>query len=189
MLHAETRRKIMALGAFVQLDATTSRLPWTTRVTFHWEQTFAPGTTVVEHTYRPVLGFRFILVDGSQPLKGSGGEDPARAFCIDPATDGTIRNLYRPLNAGKSAADAQPLSGYTLGYILRTANNWRGPIGTFYLALEGGRVVFDDRPRGETRKTSLCTDLSLTRTGPQRFKATALDYATRQDLRVLYVAE
>jgi len=117
------------------------------------------------------------------------GEEPTRAFCIDQATDGAIRDLYRRLNAGKTAADAQPLSGYTLGYILHTANNWRGPIGTFHLTLEGGRVVFDERPRGEVRVTSLCTDLPLVRTGAQRFEATVREYAPQQDLRVLYIAE
>jgi hypothetical protein len=188
-LDPETRRKLAALGAFEQLDATTWRLPWTTHVTFHWQQTFAPGVTVVEHTYRPVLGFRFIVVDGNQPLKGSGGEEPARAFCIDQATDAAIRDLYRRLNAGKTAADAQPLSSYTLGYILRTANNWRGPIGTFHFTLEGGPVVFDERPRGAVRVTSLCTDLPLARTGAQRFEATVRDYSPKQDLRVLYIAE
>src|SRR5262245_42828864 len=113
-LDAETRRKLIALGAFEQLDPTTWRLPWTTHLTFHWEQVFAPGVTVVEHTYRPVLGFRFIVVDGSKPLTSSGGDDPVRAFCIDAPTDKAIRELYRRQNAGKSPADAQPLSGYTL---------------------------------------------------------------------------
>ena len=188
-LDAEMRRKLTALGAFEQLDATTWRLPWTTHVIFHWEQTFAPGVTVVEHSYRPVLGFRFIVVDGSQPLKGSGGDDPMRAFCIDAPTDRAIRDLYRRQNAGKSPADAQPLNGYTLGYILKTARNWRGPIGTFHLTLQGGPLVFDDRPRGEVRVTSLCTDLPLARTGPERFEATARDYVPNQDLRILYIAE
>lgn len=136
-----------------------------------------------------MLGFRFIVVDGKQPLKGSGGEEPAHAFCIDQATDGTIRALYRRLNAAKTTADAQPLSGYTLGYILRTANNWRGPIGTFHLTLEDGRIMFDERPHGEVRVTSLCTNLPLARTGPQRFEATVHDYAPQKDLRVLYIAE
>src|SRR5262249_14463898 len=127
-LDAETRRKLTELGAFEQLDATTWRLPWTTHVAFHWEQVFAPRVTVVDHRHQPVLVFRFIVADVSQPTKGSGGDDPARAFCIDAATEGTIRDLYRQRNAGKSAADVQPLSGYTLGYILKTARNWRGPI-------------------------------------------------------------
>jgi hypothetical protein len=188
-LDAETRRKLTALGAFEQLDATTWRLPWTTHVTFHWEQVFAPGVTVVEHSYRPVLGFRFVVVDGSQPIKSSGGDDPVRAFCIDAATDKAIRDLFLRSNAGKPPADVQPLMGYTLGYIVKTARNWRGPIGTFHLTLDGGAIVFDERPRGEVRVTSLCTDLPLARTGPQRFEATARDYVPNQDLRILYIAQ
>ncbi len=136
-----------------------------------------------------MLGFRFIVVDGSQLIKGSGGDDPARAFCIDAATDRAIRDLYRRRNAGKSPADVQPLSGYTLGYILKTARNWRGPIGAFHLTLQGGSLVFDGRPRGEVHVTSLCTDLPLSRTGPQRFEGTARDYVPREDLRILYIAD
>jgi uncharacterized protein DUF4424 len=188
-LDADTRRKLTALGAIEELDATTFRLPWTTHVTFHWTQTFPPGVTVVEHTYRPVPGFRFIVVNGSQPLQGSGGDDPARAFCIDAATDKAIRDLYRRRNAAKSPADAQPLSGYTLGYILKTARNWRGPVGTFHLTLQGGPIVFDGQPRGAVQVTSLCTDLPLSRTGPQRFEATVRDYVPRDDLRVLHIAD
>jgi len=120
---------------------------------------------------------------------GSGGQDPVRAFCIDAATDRAIRELNRQLNAEKAAADVQPLQGYTLGYILKTARNWRGPIGTFHLTLQGGPVVFDERPRGEVRVTSLCTDLPLSRTGPQRFEATVRDYVPKEDLRILYIAE
>jgi hypothetical protein len=152
-------------------------------------QTFAPGVTVVEHTYRPILGFHFIVVENGRPLTGSGGQDPARAFCIDAATDPVIRELSRQQNAGKTAADIQPLQGYTLGYILKTVRNWRGPIGTFHLTLQGGPVVFDERPRGEVRVTSLCTDLPIFRTGPQRFEATVRDYVPKEDLRVLYIAD
>jgi len=187
-LDADTRRKLLALGALEDLDASTFRLPWITRVTFHWSQAFAPGVTVVEHIYHPVIGFRFIVANADRPLTGSGGEDPARAFCINAQTDRAIRDLHRRQTAEKSRADDTPLSSYTLGYILRTAGNWRGPIGTFHLTVDGGPVVFDGTPRGEVRLMSSCTDLLLNRTGAQRWEATARDYAPKDDLRVLYIA-
>jgi hypothetical protein len=37
--------------------------------------------------------------------------------------------------------------------------------------------------------TSLCTDLPLSRTGPQRFEATAPDYVPKADLKVLFIAD
>jgi len=46
-LSSETVRRLKELRAFEELDAATFRLPWTTHVTFHWMQTFAPGVTVV----------------------------------------------------------------------------------------------------------------------------------------------
>ncbi len=188
-LDAATRRRLKALGALEDLDGGAFRLPWRTMVTFHWSQTFAPGLTVVEHSYRPILGFRFIVVPVDGALEGSGGEDPAKAFCIDTATDRAIRDEHRRLNAGKAVPDVQPLNAYTLGYILRTARNWHGPIGTFHLTLQGGPLSFDGRPRGEVKVSSLCTDLRLSRIGPQRFEATVRDYVPNQDLRVLYVAD
>ena len=55
-----TRAALDKLGAVEPLDGKGYRLPWTTRITYHWMQTFAPGVTVIEHRYRPILGFRFI---------------------------------------------------------------------------------------------------------------------------------
>jgi hypothetical protein len=187
-LDAETRRKLRVLGAIEEPDATTFRLPWVTHVTFHWTQTFAPGVTVIEHAYRPVLGFRLVVADAGRPLEASGGEDPVKAYCIDPATEQAIRAEDKRVKATQAAQDQQPLFGYTLGYILQTARNWHGPIGAFHLAVQGGPMVFDGRPRGEVKITSLCTDLGLSRTGPQRFEATARDYMPKADLRVLFIA-
>jgi hypothetical protein len=186
-LDAATQARLKALGAFEQLDASTWRLPWVTHVTFHWTQTFAPGVTVIEHRYRPVLGFRLVVVDGDakKPLTASGGEDPAKAFCIDAATDTAIRAE----GARLKAAGTEALSGFVLAYILQTARNWRGAIGTFHLTVQGGPVAFDGQPRGAVKITSLCSDLPLARTGPQRFEATAPDYVPKADLKVLFIAD
>lgn len=190
-LDAATRQKLQVLGALEKLDDDGFRLPWTVRITFHWMQTFPPGVTVIEHSYRPVIGSRFIVIEGNSKLAGSGGEDPVRAFCIDAATDQAIRAADKRLKEAKRPAgtEASLLMGYTLGYILQTARNWRGPIGTFHLTLQGGPIVAEGETRGEVRITTLCTDLPLRRTGPQRFEATVRDYVPKEDLRVLYVSE
>ena len=139
-LDAAVRQKLQALGALEPLEGGDGfRLPWSVRITFHWMQTFAPGITVVEHSYRPVVGSRFIVPEGNGKIGGSGGEDPVRAFCIDAATDQSIRAAERRLKEAKRPAgeEAPLLVGHTLGYILQTARNWRGgAIGTFHLTLQ-----------------------------------------------------
>lgn len=192
-LDAAVRQKLQALGALEPLEGGDGfRLPWSVRITFHWMQTFAPGITVVEHSYRPVIGSRFIVPEGNGKIGGSGGEDPVRAFCIDAGTDQSIRAADRRLKEAKRPAgeEAPLLVGHTLGYILQTARNWRGgTIGTFHLTLQGGPIVAEGHTVGEVRITTLCTDLPLRRTGPQRFEATVRDYVPKEDLRILYIAE
>ena len=191
-LDASVRQKLQALGALEPLDGGEGfRLPWSVRITFHWMQTFAPGVTVVEHSYRPVIGSRFIVIEDGK-IGGSGGEDPVRAFCIGAATDQSIRAADRRLKEARrpAGADAPLLMGYTLGYILQTASNWRGgAIGTFHLTLQGGPIAAEGRTVGDVRVTTLCTGLPLRRTGPQRFEATVRDYVPKEDLRILFIAE
>ena len=186
-LPAESVTRLQALGAYEKLDDKAWRLPWTTRITFHWMQTFAPGVTVVEHSYRPVIGARFIVPKDAGTIEASGGGDPMRDFCIDGPTDKAIRALAA--QKLRSRPDDGLLSGYTLAYILKTARNWRGPIGTFHLTLTGGQIAGDLGGRGESRVMSLCTDLPLVRTSPQRVEATVRDYVPKEDLRVLFISE
>lgn len=186
-LPADVVSKLAVLGAYERLDDKAWRLPWTTRITFHWMQTFAPGVTVIEHSYRPILGARFIVAKDGGTIEASGGGDPMRDFCIDGPTEAAIRAL------GAEKLRARPLegllSGHTLSYILRTAGNWRGPIGTFHLTVTGGPIGGDFGARGESRLMALCTDLPLTRTGPQRLEATVRDYVPKEDLRILFISE
>jgi hypothetical protein len=182
-----TTEKLQALGAYEKLDDKAWRLPWTTRITFHWMQTFTPGVTVIEHSYKPIVGGRFIQPKDGGAIEASGRGDPQQDFCIDAPTERAIRALAAQKR--RSNPDDALLMGYTVAYILQTARNWRGPIGTFHLTLAGGRVEGDVVSGTETRIVSLCTDLPLTRTGPQRFEATVRDYVPKDDLRVLFIGE
>jgi hypothetical protein len=80
------------------------------------------------------------------------------------------------------------MTGYTVGYILRTATNWRGPIDTFHFMLQGGHLD-SEMGTGEARVMSLCTDLPLRQTAPMRFEATVRNYVPTQDLLVLTFIE
>jgi hypothetical protein len=192
-LDEATRARLAALGD-LQQDPDAYETLWTTRVTFHWMQTFAPGVTVIEHRYRPVLGVQLLgsVAPGNEGRidaehgrwTASGSENPTREFCIDPATDKALRPVYR--RAIKGREDGY-VTAYTLGYVLKTGANWAGPIGTFHLTLQGGQVSLPSAPGGEVAVMSLCTDLPLRATGKMRFEATVKDYVPKEDLRVLLV--
>ncbi len=179
--------KLTALGAYEKLSDTAWRLPWTTRITFHWMQPFAPGVTVIEHSYQPILGERFIVPKDGGVIENSGGGDPKRDFCIDAPTERALRDLQAQKR--RATPDNALLSGFTLAYILQTARNWHGPIGTFHLTLAGGTIEREMLGKREARLVSLCTDLPLQKAGPLRFEATVRDYVPKADLRVLFVSE
>ena len=187
------RRRLVELGAIESLDDRGYRLPWTTRITFHWMQTFAPGVTIIEHSYRPILGFRLVTVDAQGVVIASGNDDTAAAFCIDDASKRTLRTLSeraRTRHLKESAGDDPYLFAYTLGYVLQTARNWHGPIGTFHLAVKGDAIpLFDSTATRSTGTLSFCSPLPVRENAPLQFEAEAQDFLPMQDLRILFVAE
>jgi len=165
---------------------------WATRITLHWMQTFKPGVTIVEHRYHPVLGGQLVAPTGKDPGEidpdhgkwtGSGSADLAKDFCIDGETDKTLRDLYRAI-ATPAAHPDRYLGAATLSYILRTARNWAGPIGTFHLTIKDGAA-----PHDPTKMTvgaiALCSDLPLRETAPKQWEATVTNYVPSRDLRIL----
>jgi hypothetical protein len=166
-LDAEARRRLTETGAIELLDGRGYRLPWTTYVTFHWMQTFAPGVTVVEHSYRPIVGFLPFRPDAQGVV--SGTDDLAATFCIDAAEkrrlhDISARARERRLKAGEG--ENSYLSGYTLGYVLQTARNWRGPIGTFHLTVKDDPLAADDVMASKPIIAAyLCSQTPLGQTG------------------------
>lgn len=166
------KNKLMALGAFQAIDELIYRLPWTSFVTFYWEQTFEPGLTLVEHSYRPIIGRNLIYVARGR-LQGGGVKDLKSAFCVDSKTDKALMALAR------KQADGGPLFGSTLAYIVKTGGNWRGGrIGEFSLTIQGEE---------KTDITSLCTGLPLVKTGKNRFEARVKNYAPKDNLKILFV--
>jgi hypothetical protein len=165
---------------------------WATRITLHWMQTFKPGVTIVEHRYHPVLGGQLVAPTGKDPGEidpdhgkwiGSGSADLAKDFCIAADTDKTLRDLYRKIATPEAHPDRY-IGTATLSYILRTARNWAGPIGTFHVTIKTAAV-----PHGPETMTvgaiALCSDLTLRETAPRQWEATATNYVPSQDLRIL----
>ncbi|MCJ2081911.1 DUF4424 family protein [Methylobacterium sp. J-090] len=145
---------------------------WRSEAKFHWEQVFPAGRDlVIEHAYRPVKGSllieRTILDD--------------RAFrarhCLDDAGVAGIRRLLAAKDRETKGRDAT-IHAVVVPYIVTTARNWAGSIGTFALTIDKG-----------TPKTlvSLCRS-GIAKTGPTTFAFTATDYVPDSDLRVLFVS-
>jgi hypothetical protein len=91
---------------------------WLYQTVYEWRQTFAPGKTEVDISYKPLYG-----ASNDYQYYYEGGKG-APLYCLD----GGVKKKLAELKAkGKSP---EPL---TVGYILKTAKNWRGPIGEFHL--------------------------------------------------------
>lgn len=193
-LDAATRQRLGALGAIEELPDRAYRLPWTTRITFHWMQTFAPGVTIVEHSYRPILGFGYV---GFDPKGGSlfAGPDAnaASVFCIDATGQQKLRSLgerARAQRLAKGEPENSYLLGYTLGYVLQTAKNWRGPIGTFHLTVKGDPIPAASwTSGGPTVAIYFCSPTPLTQATPLLVQGEVRDFVPTSDLRILLVRE
>ncbi len=199
VLDAKAMAHLKEIGALTTQD-TVFVLTWHTTVTFHWMQTFQPGVTVVEHMYRPVLGSHLVDTDGPTKVRVSGTEDAEATYCIDDPTRRAVAKLLKGPNTAMGT-----VSGITLAYIVKTARNWHGPIGTFHLTIQGGQGVGHAtiarnagsadsgtpeglaNPKQGSQIISLCTDLPIRRTGPLRFEATVNDYVPSDDLNILFV--
>ncbi len=170
-LPADRHKRLTAAG-LVQGDGKTEFIPqWVVRTRFYWTQRFpAHKTVVIEHSYQPVTGQSyFSAADAGKPSYGGVG------YCIDASTRAAIRAKA----AERKQADPEGggyLTAYQTDYILKTANNWNGPIGRFHLTLDKlkpGNVL------------SLCWDGALQKTGPTTFEATRTNFAPARDIRLL----
>jgi Domain of unknown function (DUF4424) len=156
---------------------------WTTRVSFHWSQTFPAGKQVtVRHRYRPVYG-AFFMSSGSGDNQGLAElGDKGQAWCPDAGFAAAERRLLtKQLEAARAVnPPVQKLTFYdNVQYVLKTGANWRGPIGRFELQVDKGGA--------ELVSTCPIPGLSLQRT-PYGFSAMAADYSPTSDLDILFVS-
>jgi hypothetical protein len=109
---------------------------WGLATTYYWKQTFpAKKQTVITHQYKPSVGGSVQTSLGSPSQgKDSWYADYLRKYCIDQGFLVTIQNLRK---ASKSEF-GPPYSEQRIDYILKTAANWSGPIGSFELVVDKG---------------------------------------------------
>ncbi len=133
---------------------------WSYQAVFTWEQDFAPGDTRVEISYRPGLGDMPHITWDEFP-----DDDTRRDYCID-----------EPLRRGAYARRAG-LELHTLGYVLKTATGWAGPIGHF-------RLIVD---KGATGNLVAFCPADARKISPTQFEWTATNFVPTHDLRVLFL--
>lgn len=154
---------------------------WTARTKFFWKQHFPAGKTIVlEQTYQPVTGQAFF---SQYDLKADDkSEDDMywkKTYCIDKNTQSTLARMIKA-RSSKGSNDAAPglLVSYATDYILKTANNWKGPIGKFHMTLDKLKPA---------NVLSLCWDGDLKKTGATRFEFTRDNFAPAQDVKLVVI--
>lgn len=132
---------------------------WAIAIRYHWTQTFPAGTKVaIKHAYEnyPPGG----IWSWTHPATDEYQIATARRYCIDEATSKALTRCQM---------------SYHIDYILRTANTWQGPIGTFRLTIDKGHPA---------NILSLCAT-GVKKTGPTTFVIEKTDYSPPDDLRIL----
>lgn len=130
---------------------------WEYQAVYEWTQTFAPGETIVEISYRPLFGSDY----GLEPYYPGGAR--SGQYCYDDATQ-------EKLTAGR----LQP-TPFTVGYILQTARFWNGPIGDFRLKITRDKADF----------VSFCVPDGLSAVGDGE-SWEASDFVPRSDLNIVF---
>lgn len=172
----DAKKKVLENAGLADRESADNELPhWTARTRFYWRQVFPAGKRVVfEQSYQPVTGQSFF---GSSELEGKSDDANyyAKNFCLDAGARATLTKEL----AESKKADPQNgglLDAFTTDYILKTGNNWKGPIGHFRLTL--------DKLKPDA-VLSLCWDGTLTKTGPTTFVSERDAFAPKSDIKLL----
>jgi hypothetical protein len=158
----------LAAQGIVETDDNDTHPHWIAKTSFWWHQVFPAGKTIViEHGYQPVTGQSFF---GLEELKG----DQAKEFCIDRPTASAIAAKIDPLDA--TGENGKYLQAFRTEFVLKTANNWKGPIGKFHLTVD------KLKPKNVL---SMCWGDDLTKTGATTFEAARDNLAPARDIKIL----
>lgn len=145
---------------------------WTLHTTYWWRTVFPAGRSVkVHHSYRPSVGGTVDTAFLQDDKPSESYPDYAKRYCVN---DGFVKKVGQTRQALK---DTAVLMEKWISYILMTANNWHGPIGTFHLTVD---------KEDPNALVSFCATGSK-KTGPTTFEMTQKDYFPQRDLDVLIV--
>jgi hypothetical protein len=130
---------------------------WSYQVLFEWEQAFKPGPTKVEISYRPIYG------DGADFGDFLDTGEGVKKYCADPAFRAALK---------KRRGSMEPA---WIGYVVKTAKYWSGPIGKFRLVVDKGKP---------NNLVAFCPDNSK-KISDTRFEWTASNFVPSKDIDVV----
>lgn len=147
---------------------------WTLRSSYWWRMTFpAHRSIMVEHRYAPSVGGTVGLTFFENGrFGGAAYDDYRRRYCLDQAFENGIRKVMK-----SRGSDYPPFTESRIAYVLRTGNNWAGPIGSFSVTVDKG---------------STGNLVSFCGTGVRKQTATVFemkmkDFRPRRDFEVLFL--
>lgn len=152
---------------------------WLVTTSFTRKQVFPPGQAVtVEHRYKTSLGASQDTIL-RKALRNSDGmeqtlEHYRKDYCLPDDFFGGLDKL-----AGSDPANNAKLQERRIAYVLKTGANWSGPIKSFRLVVDKGRV---------DRLVSFCFD-NVKKISPTVFEASLQNFVPTQDLRILLVGK
>jgi len=130
---------------------------WSYQVLFEWEQAFKPGPTKVDISYRPINGDSADFGDYLDTGEG------VKKYCADSAFRAALK---------KRRGSMEPV---WIGYVVKTAKYWSGPIGKFRLVVDKGK------PNG---LVAFCPANSK-KISDTQFEWTATNFVPQKDLDVV----
>jgi hypothetical protein len=158
---------------------------WTTKVIFHWLQTFPAGKRImIRHRYRPIYGSSYIQNDDPRTRVTKNDQKLGGQWCFDQSFNtAELRLLDRQYEAAiKNKNDVTSdfhVYHDQVQYVLKTGANWQGPIGRFELQIDKGGA--------DLVSTCPIPGLQLQPT-PYGFNAVASNYTPTSNLDILFVS-
>jgi hypothetical protein len=190
-LPLDARKKLVDLGLAVSVteyqgDKPVQRLypSWTLKTTYYWDQIFPVGDTKIEHQYQPSVGSTLGTLVGADFVDAllmkrnpdESDRDTIESFRKSLKTYCVDDDLLRSARAiQKNAKKVGPLTEQRISYILKTATNWSGPIGTF-------RLIVDKQYPDNL--VSFCAS-GVRKTGATTFEVKMKDFVPTEDLSIL----
>jgi hypothetical protein len=174
---SKAQRAMLIKAGLLDADDTDFHAKWTTTTKYWWKMHFpAGGTVTVDHSYQPVTGQTFFTTYAISQADEYAGY--VKTYCVDAPTKAAIAQGLAAVKA-KSGNDGL-LNQYTTQFVIKTANNWKGPIGRFHLTLDKLKP---------SNILSLCWAGDLAKTGATRFESTLTDFAPKRDIQMLVLEQ
>ena len=147
---------------------------WVLKSTYWWRMSFPAGQSImVEHRYQPSVGATVGLnFFENGRFAGSQYEDYHRRYCIDRSLEGALTAAMK-----ERRVEYPPYTEKRISYVLRTANNWAGGIGSFRVTIDKG---------SPDNLLSFCGS-NIRKLTPTAFEMTITDFYPQGDFEVLFL--